>query len=624
MSTDPESGPPPTPDYESLDFARGLVRGLVDDPSARGPLSRNAFGKLFAFGDELRQLQNFQSLITTYVAQAAPKRPLCLAVFGPPGSGKSFAVKQVVAGVPRPGPEIQLPLVEVNLTQVAHPGELGRVLARIAGEQDKNTVPVVFFDEFDAARGGARFGWLGWFLAPMNDGVFLHEGALVRLQRAVYVFAGGTASTFAEFAEPAAIQSFRFAKGPDFVSRLRGVLEVRGPNNPPRLVRRALILRHELRERLPKDAWAGFKVDDALLDSLLTAGRYRHGSRSIAALVEMSRFGLEAFTHADLPSADFLAMHVDRGPLDPRRIGGSIALSGKIPTAGDDDGFRKLWRQLAQRLWDEGATLSYAGKWDTGEELSLARKLLEELSARPAELSAPDPPDGPGAADGAKTPRAEKEPRFRTFGVAAAQDEAGSSVDAERIGVKLHRVAAAETLPAGSRHRKVVEDLRRRLDSTECSVARFAVGGLTEGYDGRMPGVAEEVMLSLASGHPVYVAGGFGGVAADVGMLLGLSRTRTGEIPPSMLCNPGEDLSPVTRELRPPPRLDLPITACEAAAALQRHALGGTRWPDNGLSRDDNRRLFETDDPQEVVRLVAAGLLRRFGAYAEVVTSLDV
>jgi hypothetical protein len=616
MSTAFESSPPQAKEDESLEFARSLVRDLAHEPAKEGRLCGNAFGKLFAFDEELDQLRTFQALISAYVAQASPRRPLCLAVFGPPGSGKSFAVKQVVAGVPRPTPETQLPLVEVNLTQVAHPGELGRVLARIAGEQDKNTVPVVFFDEFDAARDGARFGWLGWFLAPMNDGVFLHEGALVRLQRAVYVFAGGTASTFAEFAEPAAIHPFRFAKGPDFVSRLRGVLEVRGPNHPPRLLRRALILRHELRERLPKEAWTSFRVDDGLLDSLLAAGRYRHGARSIAALVEMSRFGTQGFAHADLPYADFLPMHVDRGPLDPRRIGGSIALSGKIPAPGDDYEFQELWRRLAERLWNEGATLSYAGRWQTGEEMPLARELLEELSRRPAELASPRQPGAAGAPDGAKPPREEKEPRVRTFRVTGPGHPPEAIDDAERIGVKMHEVAAAETLPE-SWHRKVVEDLRRRLDATECSVARFAVGGLTEGYDGRMPGVAEEVMLSLACGHPVYVAGRFGGAAADVGVLLGLSRQRTGEIPASLHRDPAEDLSPIARELRPPPRLKLPVTGRETAEFLQRHALGGGKWPDNGLSRDENRRLFETDDSDEVVRLVAAGLARRFGTPQE-------
>jgi len=51
---------------------------------------------------------------------------------------------------------------------------------------------------------------------------------------------------------------------------------------------------------------------------------------------------------------------------------------------------------------------------------------------------------------------------------------------------------------------------------------------------GRMPGVAEEVILTLAMRKPVYIAGGFGGAAADVGRLLGFGHPRTGEIPFSL------------------------------------------------------------------------------------------
>ncbi|HYH82495.1 MAG TPA: hypothetical protein VEX86_22075 [Longimicrobium sp.] len=598
---------PLPPEGDNMQLARELVRKLNADPAKKRRISANKFGDLFAFGDELRQLRTFQELISSYLLQEKPKRPLCLAVFGPPGSGKSFAVKQVLAGVAKPKSDMQLPLVEVNLTQAPHPDEVGRVLARLSGEQNETTVPLVFFDEFDAARDGARFGWLGWFLAPMNDGTFIHEGALVRFQRAVYVFAGGTAETLREFAEPAAADVFRFAKGPDFVSRLRGVLEVQGPNNPPRLIRRALILRHELRGRVPKRQRGSFHIEGELLDSLLDGGRYRHGARSVAAIVEMSRLEPGRFVRANLPSEDFLAMHVDRGPLDPRRIEGAIAFSGKSPEEGDDEAFEECWSELAHCLWDEGATLAYAGRWDTYPEESLTAKLFRNLLSRAAELRSADPPQSSAGMD--------HQPRLRTFEV-TPETSPDEFTDIRDI-MHVHPVIVAQTGFDETMHREIVADFRRRLESTECSVARVVVGGKRQDYHGRMPGIVEEVMLSLAKRHPVYIVGGFGGAAEDVGMLLGLARERSGGIPAAMQHEPPVDLGPIERELRAPPLLDAPLTGRDAAEFLRKRAFGGDCWPENGLTRDENRSLFQTRDLKLIRKLIVKGLRKRFGPLEE-------
>ena len=113
-----------------------------------------------------------------------------------------------------------LPWTEINLTQLNSTRELAELLREVAGSRPRGSVPFVLFDEFDAALDGAEMGWLSWFLAPMQDGAFRAGGALTALRRAVYVFAGGTAETLAEFGK-AAPATFRAAKGPDFVSRLR-------------------------------------------------------------------------------------------------------------------------------------------------------------------------------------------------------------------------------------------------------------------------------------------------------------------------------------------------------------------------------------------------------------------
>lgn len=61
--------------------------------------------------------------------------------------------------------------------------------------------------------------------------------------------------------------------------------------------------------------------------------------------------------------------------------------------------------------------------------------------------------------------------------------------------------------------------LRRHL-AQRCT-ARVVVGGKLTGYQGAMPGVVEEALLSLQAQQPLYAAGGFGGAAAAVARSLG-------------------------------------------------------------------------------------------------------
>lgn len=61
---------------------------------------------------------------------------------------------------------------------------------------------------------------------------------------------------------------------------------------------------------------------------------------------------------------------------------------------------------------------------------------------------------------------------------------------------------------------------------TKMSDARIVLGGKVENFKGRMPGIAEEAILALRSGQPLFVLGGFGGCARDISAHLGLVRTQ--------------------------------------------------------------------------------------------------
>lgn len=560
-------------------------------------------GDLFLFTREEKiQLTTVRELIARYVARPRPPRPLSLAVFGPPGSGKSFAVKQTLKAIEQTS-NVKMFRTDVNLTQIPDANALGKVLAH-AGRSIDDTVPVFFFDEFDAPKGSAPFGWLAWFLAPMQDGEFVYDGEVISLRRAVYVFAGGTAATLEQFSSFEQLPEFQRAKGPDFISRLRGFLDIRGPNEEPRLLRRAVLFRSEFMSRARQPSAGRFRPDRDLMASLLEVGRYRHGARSIAAVVELSNVqGARRLGWNGLPQDHLLSLHIDRGLLDAKLIGGAIAFSGY----GRARKVADLWRVVAKRLWEEGATLSYAGRWALG----LMRFLEEDLRTRPPEPSS------------LARRRDNPAPRLESFldnttGERSLVGTALSVDERKRVGLKVtfsSHLTTSERRLSNRWLRSGLEHFRRRLAVTDGSVARFVVAGATTGYFGRFPGIPEEVMLSLAQGKPLYIAGALGGAAADVGSVLGLARVRTGEVPASLRAEPAEEeqhLPKIADKLRPAPWTDLPVTAAELVDFLKAHALGGRKWPDNGLTFDENRRLFASKKPHEIAELVVTGLRRRF------------
>ena len=61
--------------------------------------------------------------------------------------------------------------------------------------------------------------------------------------------------------------------------------------------------------------------------------------------------------------------------------------------------------------------------------------------------------------------------------------------------------------------------------------ARVVLGGPVEDYRGAMPGIAEEALLSLESGQPLFLLGGFGGCTRDIAETLGLVDAWAGSRP---------------------------------------------------------------------------------------------
>ena len=314
----------------------GLTRDTTQVPSL------TIGGILSVDRKEMESLRTIKQLVQNYERGGPQKRPLCLGVFGQPGCGKSFGVKELSKAFL----SHDVPILEFNLSQCESSEDIIDALHRVRDEVLQGKTPVMFWDEFDSQ--GNK--WLRFLLAPMQDGKFRSGPLEHTIGKCIFVFAGGTSYDFNSFGPPACFediglteehnsvppnglkerfdnerQEFIKQKGPDFKSRLNGFLDVAGPNQRQRYVwvsqrwtpdetdigfpiRRAILLRKQLGigDNDPLD------IDSGLLNALLLID-YRHGARSMEKIVEQMKAlsGGKRLQRSHLPPQDVLALHLN-------------------------------------------------------------------------------------------------------------------------------------------------------------------------------------------------------------------------------------------------------------------------------------------------------------------------
>jgi hypothetical protein len=268
-------------------------------------------GNLFTVDrSEIESFRTIDALIRAYEAVKIQKKPLSLGVFGPPGAGKSFGVKALAKAILGE----KVPFLEFNLSQFKGPDELIGAFHKVRDAVLGGITPVTFWDEFDSQT----YKWLQYLLAPMQDGSF-QEGQITHpIGKCVFIFAGGTSSTYAEFGVPVPAEptkqelaelskeerterlqefrekielhrQFKLIKGPDFTSRLHGFLNVLGPN--PRSETNCVDITWPIRRAIILRGIVGLKdydeldIDNGLLNALLCVSKYRHGARSFEKII---------------------------------------------------------------------------------------------------------------------------------------------------------------------------------------------------------------------------------------------------------------------------------------------------------------------------------------------------
>ncbi len=283
---------------------------------------------------EIEFLHHLKSLISEYL-QNKISQPLSIAVFGAPGSGKSFNIKQLAKSLDLPDQEIKDITFNLSQFNVDDPSELYQAFHAVRDISLSGKTPLVFWDEFDSKH----LAWLRYFLAPMQDGEF-QEGQLIHnIGKSIFVFAGGTCSCMEEFEDIA--RDAVSDKGPDFLSRIKGFINIMGPNpmlgytdrkkanlkpgdeaaelilarnaDPEFIIRRAILINSLLYlsfKQLFKNNM--LQIDDGVLNAFLLVPRFKHGTRSMETIFKTSQlYGKDKYHRSDLPPESQMNLHVD-------------------------------------------------------------------------------------------------------------------------------------------------------------------------------------------------------------------------------------------------------------------------------------------------------------------------
>lgn len=143
--------------------------------------------------------------------------------------------------------------------------------------------------------------------------------------------------------------------------------------------------------------------------------------------------------------------------------------------------------------------------------------------------------------------------------------------------------------------------LRRQLAEKEAN-ARILVGGKTFGYSGCMPGLVEEFLVTLENKHPVYLIGGFGGAVKQIIQIIEKKEGSTSE----------QLLKLVLKDPKYKSFYDYYISKGQTIdyTFLDKVSIDDLN---NGLSKEQNIRLFYSVNIMEIVSLVLYGLNNKLG-----------
>ena len=286
---------------------------------------------------EIEDYRNLRGLFDEYSHSdpSTRSKPLSVAVFGAPGSGKSFGVEQIAQSL-----GVKHKLLTFNIAQFKDPSQLYQALHEVRDTVLSGDLPFVFWDEFDSSLEGRMFGWLKYFLAPMQDGKFVEGQVAHPIGRSIFIFAGSLFHSSTDiYTSVDALRKqnpvtrdeqyldtlagkqdkWRAEKGDDFKSRLEGMLNIEGAHElrghgdrHNKYIRRALFVRGLINKYHPalfSDADI-LRIADPVACAFLFHEQFSHGTRSLEKIILMSALnGKRSFNISALPADSQLLIH---------------------------------------------------------------------------------------------------------------------------------------------------------------------------------------------------------------------------------------------------------------------------------------------------------------------------
>ena len=140
----------------------------------------------------------------------------------------------------------------------------------------------------------------------------------------------------------------------------------------------------------------------------------------------------------------------------------------------------------------------------------------------------------------------------------------------------------------------------RKEEETQ-AVARILCGGRTKGFKGRMAGIVEEFIIAKEHNHPIYLLGGFGGA---VKVLVDIIEKKAG-------VNSDTLKQKALTDDKYRALYDYYMSKGQHIdyAGLDNITIAQL---DNGLTEEENKRLFHSVNVLEIVSLVLKGLQKKF------------
>ena len=138
---------------------------------------------------------------------------------------------------------------------------------------------------------------------------------------------------------------------------------------------------------------------------------------------------------------------------------------------------------------------------------------------------------------------------------------------------------------------------KMRMCEEDKAVARILVGGRTSGFTGRMAGIVEEFIIAKEKNHPIYLIGGFGGAAK---VLVDIIEKKDGVCSDTLKQKAlSDDKYRALYEYYESKGQHIDYTGLNNMTFTQL---------DNGLTEEENKRLFHSVNVMEIVSLVLKGL----------------